>query len=75
MYVAKDCLRLIVNKEPVGQDLGIRYGKDATRDVWAGEVSCDEAFLDLIKMLGWQDKVRKIKHLLPESNQAMVKDL
>mmetsp|Transcript_23640 Transcript_23640/g.55735 ORF Transcript_23640/g.55735 Transcript_23640/m.55735 type:complete len:321 (+) Transcript_23640:60-1022(+) len=75
MQVPRDCLRLIVNKEPVGQDLGIRYGKDSTPDVWAGEVSCDEAFLDLIKMLGWQDKVRKIKHLLPESNQAMVKDL
>ena len=74
-YVPSDCLRLIVNREPVGQDLGLRYGPDAGRDVWPGEKSCDEVFLDLIKLLGWQSKVVKIKHLLPEGNQDLVKDL
>ena len=43
------------------------------KDVWTGEMTCDEAFLELIKMLGWQEKVRRIQHLLPESNQDRIK--
>jgi len=73
--VPKSCPRLIVNKERVGEDLGIRYGPEAIRDTWAGDLSCDEAFLELIKLLGWQEKVRRIKHLLPDSNRSMVEDL
>lgn len=71
--VSSSCPRLIVNKEPVGSDLGIRYGPLAVRDVWTGELSCDEAFLQLIQLLGWQDKVKRIQHLLPESNQELIK--
>jgi len=73
--VPKDCPRLIVNKEPVGQDLGIRYGPAAVRDVFAGERSCDEVFLELIKLLGWEEKVRRIRDQLPPDNQELVKDL
>lgn len=43
-----------------------------TKDVWTGEMTCDEAFLELIKMLGWQEKLRGIQHLLPESNQDRI---
>lgn len=74
-YVPSTCCRLIVNKEPVGQDLGIRYGSWAVQDVWTGEMSCDEAFMELIQLLGWQEKVKRIQHLLPESNQELIKRL
>lgn len=74
-YVPSTCCRLIVNKEPVGQDLGIRYGSWAVQDVWTGEKSCDEAFMELIQLLGWQEKVKRIQHLLPESNQELIKRL
>eukprot|EP00434_Breviolum_minutum_P042007 symbB.v1.2.037374.t1/scaffold5502.1/size38168/2 len=71
--VSDKCVRLIVNKEPVGEMLGVRYGEAAVQDVWTGEMTCDEAFMELIKMLGWQEKLRGIQHLLPESNQELIK--
>ena len=71
--VSDKCVRLIVNKEPVGEMLGVRYGEAAVQDVWTGEMTCDEAFLELMKMLGWQEKLRGIQHLLPESNQELIK--
>ena len=51
--------RVIVNKEPVGEDLGIEYsnsktGKDASRD-WFLQGTCDQVFLELIQHLGWTD--------------------
>lgn len=70
--VAKDCPRLIVNKDPVGAELGIRYGAGNTRDVFvAGE--CDEVFLDLIMLLGWQERIAAVQDRLPEANQALLK--
>lgn len=71
--VQETCPRLIVNKERVGEDLGVRYGAATVQDVWTGEMSCDEAFLELIILLGWEEKVRKIRHLLPESNLELLK--
>lgn len=73
--VPKDCPRLVVNNEPVGEDLGIRYDEATTRDVFPGGRPCDETFLELIKLLGWEDKVRQIKDRLPPGNQELVKDL
>lgn len=73
--VPKDCPRLIVNKEPVGMDLGVRYGKGATRDVFAGDRGCDEVFLELAKLLGWEEKVRAISEMLPPDNQVLLKDI
>uniref|UniRef100_A0A7S0B694 Deacetylase sirtuin-type domain-containing protein n=1 Tax=Pyrodinium bahamense TaxID=73915 RepID=A0A7S0B694_9DINO len=73
--VAEDCPRLVVNREPVGEDLGLRYGPAATRDVYSGARACDEVFFELIKLLGWEDKLRLIKDRLPPGNQALVKDL
>ena len=67
------CVRLIVNQERVGQDLGVQYGACAERDVWSGEISCDEAFLELIKLLGWEEKLRKVRDFLPESNRELLK--
>lgn len=74
-HVPRNCPRLIVNKERVCEDLGIVYGTAAERDIWSGDISCDEAFLELIKLLGWQEKLLKIQHLLPEGNKELLKKL
>ena len=56
----------------MGAELGIVYGTGATRDVFAGERGCDEVFLELIKLLGWQDKLDRIKDQLPEQCRALL---
>ena len=60
---------MVVNKEQVGQELGINYGYEAScgRDYFA-QGSCDEVFLDLIKELEWVEDLKKISHLLPQSS-------
>jgi NAD-dependent deacetylase sirtuin 2 len=68
--VSSSCPRLIVNREQVGTG-EIQYGPDATRDVFA-EGFCDEGFMKLILALGWEDKVRRIQHLLPEASRRVV---
>ena len=52
------------SKTQVGQDLGIRYGCSAVQDVWTGELSCDEAFLELIQLLGWQEQRKLVRRLV-----------
>lgn len=73
--VGASCPRLIVNREPVGEDLGVRYGPASTRDVFAGDRTCDEVFMELIRALGWEDKVRRIQHLLPEGSEGLLEGL
>lgn len=73
--VPQECLRLILNDQPVGEDLGICYRGESTRDIWAGPCSCDEAALGIMKRLGWEEKVRRIRHRLPESSRVLVASL
>ena len=49
----EDCVRLIINNEPVGSDLGIVYGDSAKRDIYC-DGPADESFLRLIDALGTQ---------------------
>ena len=42
----------MVNREPVGHELGVRYGEQSSRDVF-GEGECDAFFLELAGRLGW----------------------
>ena len=67
--VGSNCLRMVVNTEQVGQELGIEYGYGASsgRDFFA-QGKCDEIFLDLIKELDWMEDLKKISHELPQSN-------
>lgn len=70
--VGDNCPRLVVNKEAVGQELGIKYGKAATRDVFEGERGCDEVFLELIRLLGWDAKLAAVQSVLPAANQELL---
>ena len=62
--------RVIVNKEPVGQDLGIEYGSNSSRD-WFLQGSCDEVFFELIQHLGWVEDLDT--QVLPEASAELVK--
>ena len=59
VYMAPEsCVRVVVNMEPVGEDLGIVYGSGATRDIFL-QGSCDDVFLKLAEKLGWKDDLLK----------------
>eukprot|EP00930_Biecheleria_cincta_P096670 TRINITY_DN88491_c0_g1_i1.p1 TRINITY_DN88491_c0_g1~~TRINITY_DN88491_c0_g1_i1.p1 ORF type:complete len:422 (+),score=69.85 TRINITY_DN88491_c0_g1_i1:59-1324(+) len=73
--VRSDCPRLIVNRERVGQDLGIRYGPDASRDVFVGDRPCDEVFFEMIQLLGWHHRLHAVRDRLPQQNKALVANL
>jgi len=67
--------RLIVNKEPVGRELGIKYGETATRDIFCSE-ECDVVFLSLIGKLGWIEDLKACKDkLAPKSQELLEKYL
>ena len=73
--VPEECVRLVVNREPVGAALparALRYGERATRDVFAaGE--CDEVFAELARRLGWLDELRQFEDEMPEGSRAALR--
>jgi NAD+-dependent protein deacetylase sirtuin 2 len=72
--VPKTSMRLLVNREPVGWHLGVAYGPDSTRDVFA-QGNCDYVLLDLMAHLGWLDDLEPLleEHKLPESSAALLR--
>lgn len=71
--VPDDAVRLIINREKVGQELGITYGEDEGRDFFM-EGDCDEQFLQLIEALGWLGDLGDIIDDLPETSACLVKN-
>mmetsp|Transcript_17626 Transcript_17626/g.24291 ORF Transcript_17626/g.24291 Transcript_17626/m.24291 type:complete len:329 (-) Transcript_17626:639-1625(-) len=71
--VPESTLRVVVNNQPVGSDLGIDYSSNAKRDFFA-EGNCDEVFLDLIEHLGWLDDLALFLDELPESSAALLQE-
>ena len=63
--------RLVVNREPVGQELGIEYGAQSTRDVFCGG-DCDEVFLELCSELGWLEDLRKFQGEMAEQSATLL---
>ena len=66
-------MRLIVNQENVGQELGITYGVDGGRDYFM-KGNCDEQFIKLIEELGWLGELEEIAGDLPEESARLVKN-
>jgi NAD-dependent SIR2 family protein deacetylase len=62
--VSSTCPRVIVNNEPVGEDLGVRYGASSERDVFLPG-ACDDTFAELIRRLGWQERLDAVADRLP----------
>ena len=67
--VPESTVRLIVNNEPVGAELGVEYGDAATRDVF-GEGDCDDVCLELMRECGWLEELRPLLPKLPEASRA-----
>ena len=80
--VSESTIRVVVNTQPVGQELGIEYptpenndktrkSQNKCRDYFA-EGECDTVFLELIKELGWMDDLLAKKDLLPPESQTLL---
>jgi len=71
--VPSTTIRFIVNKEQVGEELGIDYSNQAERDFFA-KGNCDDIFLELISELGWLSDISQILDQLPESSANLVRE-
>ena len=77
--VSDECVRLIVNREQVGEELGVVYGEreapDAVlrgvRDVF-GEGECDAVFLELARLLGWLHELQAFEADLPPQSRTLL---
>jgi NAD-dependent deacetylase sirtuin 2 len=65
-------VRVVVNREPVGAELGIDYSAKPKRDFFL-EGNCDAVFLELIQHLGWLDDLAAIVDVLPASSARLVR--
>eukprot|EP00536_Pseudo-nitzschia_multiseries_P006207 jgi/Psemu1/255190/estExt_Genewise1Plus.C_1290055 len=70
--VPKETIRVVVNNERVGEELGIDYGPNPARDYFQKGES-DEIFLDLIQELGWLDDLTTYLDDLPPGSAEMIK--
>jgi NAD-dependent deacetylase sirtuin 2 len=69
--VPDSTIRVVVNSEPVGQELGIDYDDSSGRDFFA-QGDSDSVFLELIRELGWTEDLIAKKDLLPTKSQALL---
>jgi NAD-dependent deacetylase sirtuin 2 len=73
IYSVRDtAIRVVVNREPVGAELGIDYSVNTERDFFA-KGNCEEVFLELIQHLGWMDDLVAILDVLPPSSASLVR--
>ncbi|CAK4077971.1 unnamed protein product [Aphanomyces euteiches] len=63
--------RLVVNLEPVGEELGIDYSDNSHQDAFLQE-ECDAGFLHLATELGWLDELRQLSPYLCDKSQALL---
>jgi len=73
--VPDSCLRVIINRDPVGHSLGIEYGSTTQRDYFT-QGDCEDKFLFLMLYLGWRDKICADSFLqqLPVGSQNLVRE-
>jgi len=71
--VSEETPRLIVNREKVGEELGIKYGPDATRDIFSNK-DCDAVFLYLAFKLDWVDDLKENLDKISPIGQQLIKD-
>jgi len=65
-------IRVVVNRHPVGAELGIDYSPNAQRDLFL-QGDCEEIFLKLIEALGWMDDLKQIIGELPSKSADLVR--
>eukprot|EP00658_Telonema_sp_P-2_P066984 TRINITY_DN55946_c0_g1_i1.p1 TRINITY_DN55946_c0_g1~~TRINITY_DN55946_c0_g1_i1.p1 ORF type:complete len:341 (+),score=67.65 TRINITY_DN55946_c0_g1_i1:159-1181(+) len=67
--VRDDCIRVVINKDPVGQELGIRYGQDSTRDLFL-QGDADTGVLELLRVVGWLPDLEPFMGDMCEASQS-----
>lgn len=71
--VPRSAMRFLVNRETVGEHLGMVFGDEAERDVFA-EGDIDPVLLDLIEELGWTEDLRSLLNGgLPDSSEELLR--
>lgn len=71
--IPRSALRLLVNRETVGEHLGMDFGEDAERDVFA-EGDIENVLLDLVEELGWLEDLRSLlEGDLPASSTELLR--
>lgn len=71
-HVGKQTKRVVVNREPVGEELGLRFGDGG--DLFLGG-DCDSVFLDIIQGMGWLPRLSAVRDRLPEANQKLLDEV
>jgi len=74
VVVAKITPRLLVNRDPVGKELGILYGDESIRDIYASQ-DCDSVFLYLAYKLGWLEDLKENFEQMAPLSQQLIRDL
>jgi NAD-dependent SIR2 family protein deacetylase len=76
--VKEDVHRMLFNREPVGEELGLEYNEAAedatstnTRDIWMN-ISCDESALLLAKELGWIPELYAFKDDMCSASKELI---
>ncbi|GAX21198.1 hypothetical protein FisN_26Lh156 [Fistulifera solaris] len=70
--VPSTCLRVVINREPVGQHLGIRHS-NSRRDFHAAG-DCEHVVLELMEHLGWLSLLEDCVDDLPPSSAQLLRD-
>ncbi|GAX18854.1 hypothetical protein FisN_26Hh156 [Fistulifera solaris] len=69
--VPSSCLRVVINREPVGQHLGIRHS-NSKRDFHAAG-DCESVVLELMEHLGWLSLLEECVDDLPPSSAQLLR--
>lgn len=70
--VRPDCVRVIINKEIVGENLGICYDSSSERDIFI-EGSCDSSCMSLLCALDWMNNIDQVRCKLAPNSQKILK--
>jgi len=73
LEVTKKTPRFIVNREPVGKELGIYYGANSRRDIYSN-LDCDVVFLYLAHKLGWMEDLKENILNMATDSQKLIRD-
>ena len=70
--------RILINRDPVGHDLGLSYSlndddSSEYRDVWM-QGAADENIIKLAKELGWLDDLNKYKSKMCEESSKLLEE-
>jgi NAD-dependent SIR2 family protein deacetylase len=70
--VPESTVRVVVDTDPVSQELGIEYGDSPKKRDFFAQGECDSVFIKLIQELGWMEDLEAKKDLLPPKSKELL---